>query len=337
MDEIVAYGRDRRAWLCFCSGVEHAVHMRDEIRSRGFTCETVTGETPTAERDRILSDFASGRLRAVTNNSVMTTGTNIPPIDLVAFCRPTQSAGLYVQMAGRGLRLSPGKDNCLFLDFAGVVRKHGPIDAVTPPSARSGSGEAPIKICPQDTGGCGSIVHASARHCPDCGFEFPVDDTPKITAKAEDVPMLSTDVTWRPVTKRVFRIHQKTGKEDSIRVVLFQGLSQFNDYLGPERAQGFFKTKSDRFWVRHGGQRPCPTTNMEFLERQSELSDTAEIQVRNKDGYWNVADYRVAANDSFASHTAPKSSGNVTSANDNVPAPANDNSAAVELDDAIPF
>lgn len=294
VDEIVAYGRDRRAWLCFCSGVEHAIHMRDEIRSRGFTCETVTGETPTAERDRILSDFASGRLRAVTNNSVMTTGTNIPPIDLVAFCRPTQSAGLYVQMAGRGLRLSPGKENCLFLDFAGVVRKHGPIDAVTPPSARSGSGDAPIKVCPKKTGGCGSIVHASVRQCPDCGFEFPVDDTPKIAAKAEDVPMLSKDAaTWRPITKRTFRIHQKEGKQDSVKVTYFQGLSQFNDWLGPEHT-GFFKSKTDRFWVRHGGQRPCPTTVMDFLDRQRELADTAEISVAPDGKYWSVKDYRVA-------------------------------------------
>src|SRR5690606_18116474 len=82
VDEIVAYGTapgaDRRAWLCFCSGVDHAYHMRDEIRSRGFACETVTGETPAGERDRILEDFKAGRLRALTNNSGLTTGQNLP-------------------------------------------------------------------------------------------------------------------------------------------------------------------------------------------------------------------------------------------------------------------
>lgn len=306
VDEIAAYGADRRAWLAFCSGVEHAFHMRDEIRSRGFTCETVTGETPVAERDRILSDFRAGRVRAVTNNSVMTTGTNIPPIDLVAFCRPTQSAGLYVQMAGRGLRLSPGKDNCLFLDFAGVVRKHGPIDAATPPSARSGTGEAPIKLCPQEAGGCGSLVHASVRCCPDCGYEFQFDEAPKIQAQAEDVPMLSKDAaTWRPVTKRAFRIHQKAGKRDSIKVTYFQGLSQFNEYLGPGHDPGRFKAKSDRFWARHGGSRPFPKTVMEFLERQRELSDTTEISVAPDGKYWSIKDYRPA--------------------NDNQPQSANDN------------
>src|SRR5690606_35164919 len=155
VDEIVAYGQDRRAWLCFCSGDDHAFHMRDEIGSRGFSCETVTHETPAGERDPMTADFTPGRLRTVPYHNGMMTGTNVPIIDLVAFCRPTQSAGLYVQMAGRGLRLYPGKENCLFLDFAGVVRKHGPIDAVTPPNARTGTGEAPVKQCPQEEGGCG--------------------------------------------------------------------------------------------------------------------------------------------------------------------------------------
>ena len=44
-------------------------------------------------------------------------------IAFVALLRPTQSAGLYVQMVGRGTRLAPGKENCLVLDFAGNVRQ----------------------------------------------------------------------------------------------------------------------------------------------------------------------------------------------------------------------
>lgn len=334
VDEIVAYGTapgaERRAWLCFCSGVDHAYHMRDEIRSRGFSCETVTGETPAGERDRILGDFKAGRLRALTNNSVLTTGTNLPIIDLVAFCRPTQSAGLYVQMAGRGLRLYPGKENCLFLDFAGVVRKHGPIDAVTPPSARSGTGEAPVKLCPQESGGCGSLVHASAKCCPDCGYEFPVDDSPKIQAQAEDVPMLSRDAaTWRPVTRRTFRFHEgKPGKKDSVKVTYFQGLSQFNDWLGPAH-EGFFKSKTDRFWVRHGGKRPMPSTVLEFLERQSELRDTAEIQVAPDGRYWKVKDYRVS--DVPVAHNDNK----LPADNDN--APGISPGLAEVLGDDIPF
>lgn len=321
IDEVVAYGRDRNAWLLFCSGVEHAYHIRDEIRSRGISCETVSGETPAAERDRILADFKAGRIRAVSNNSVMTTGTNIPRIDLVAFLRPTLSPGLYLQMAGRGLRLHPGKQDCLFLDFAGVVRKHGPIDAVVPPGARKGEGDAPVKLCPQDEGGCGSLVHASVRTCPDCGYEFPIDDTPKIQARAEDVPMLSKgDATWRTVTRRRFAYHEgKGGKPPSVKVTYAQGLTTFNEWLCFEHS-GYAQSKAHRWWSQHGGARPFPRTVMEALERQNELRETAEISVRPDGRYWSVVGHRVAD----------------VPANDNVPAVANDNYAEL-LEDEVPF
>src|SRR5690606_36324685 len=52
VNEVVKYGENRRAWLLFCSGVEHAFHIRDEVRSRGISCEAISGETPTCERDR---------------------------------------------------------------------------------------------------------------------------------------------------------------------------------------------------------------------------------------------------------------------------------------------
>ncbi|MGV1785758.1 MULTISPECIES: helicase-related protein [Agrobacterium] len=105
VDEIVAKGADRKSWLCFCSGVEHAEHVRDEIRSRGISCETISGETPKDERRRIIEDFKSYKIRALTNNSVLTTGFNHKGVDLIAALRPTLSVSLYVQMMGRGTRV----------------------------------------------------------------------------------------------------------------------------------------------------------------------------------------------------------------------------------------
>jgi len=327
VDEIVSYGRDRKAWLCFCSGVEHAYHMRDEIRSRGFSCETIDGTTPTAERDRILEDFKAGRLRAVTNNSVMTTGTNVPIIDLVAFCRPTQSPGLYIQMAGRGLRLYPGKENCLFLDFAGVVRKHGPIDAVIPPNARSGTGDAPVKQCPQESGGCGSLVHASAHQCPDCGYEFPIDDAPKIKGTAEDVPMLSKgDASWRSVSSRRFDYHEgKNGKPPSLKVSYMVGLTAMREWLCFEHS-GYAQSKAHRWWAKHGGERPFPRTILEALERQRELIETAEISVRPSGKYWEIVDHKVGTERAANDNDMPAD-------NDNYDSPG----LREVLDDDIPF
>ncbi len=138
VDEIVHHGAGRGSWLVFCAGVDHAHHVRDAIRSRGVPCEAILGETASAERDRVIAAYKRGEIRCLTNANVLTTGFNAPGVDLIAMLRPTKSVGLYVQMIGRGTRLANGKDNCLVLDFAGNVERHGPIDRIDGRRAREG-------------------------------------------------------------------------------------------------------------------------------------------------------------------------------------------------------
>ena len=78
VDEIVAYGCDRKAWLLFCAGVEHARHVSDAVRARGFSCATIFGDTPRAERDDIVAAFKRGQIRALASMGVLTTGFNAP-------------------------------------------------------------------------------------------------------------------------------------------------------------------------------------------------------------------------------------------------------------------
>lgn len=172
VEEVISLAGDRKAWLFFCSGVDHAYHVRDELREHGIVAETVTGETGLSERDAILGAYKRGQIKAITNANVLTTGFDYPDIDLIAMLRPTMSPSLYVQMAGRGMRLKSHTDHCLVLDFAGVVQQHGPITYVTPPSGSRGGdepGEAPVKSCDQ----CHELVHPSVQQCPECGFNFP--------------------------------------------------------------------------------------------------------------------------------------------------------------------
>jgi DNA repair protein RadD len=206
VDEIVYRAEDRKAWLIFCVSVDHAKHLKDELIERGISAETITGGTKKDDRERILNEFKSGKIRALTNCSVLTTGFDYPDIDLLAMCRPTCSPGLYVQMAGRGLRLKSHTDHCLVLDFAGVVEMHGPITAVRPPSEKKeGEGEAPSKACPE----CGEIVHASIRNCPSCGFVFEPPQgkmlrlNSNIDIMGRDLPVMEVDSwKWSPYTGR---------------------------------------------------------------------------------------------------------------------------------------
>ena len=203
--EIVERAGDRRAWLVFCASVSHAEHMRDIFMGLGVLTAIITGETPKAERDRTLKAYKAGEIKCITNVGVLTTGFDYPGIDLVALCRPTLSPGLYAQMVGRGLRLKPHTDHCMVLDFAGLVSTHGPITAInTPYKARSGKGEATIKLCDK----CHEICPASARVCPGCGAEFEKTEAAPLHLRDDDVMEIEVQTVelsgwnWSPHTSR---------------------------------------------------------------------------------------------------------------------------------------
>jgi len=183
--EVIKIAGDRKAWLFFCAGVKHAMAIKDLLIENGIPAECVTGDTPKPEREKIIKRFKSGELRALTNANVLTTGFDYPDIDLIAMLRPTMSAGLYVQMAGRGMRVKSHTDHCLVLDFAGVVQTHGPITGVKSPNkATEGNGEAPVKACPQ----CDSLVPPAVKECPECHFVFPPPKEKKM--KLHDVDIM---------------------------------------------------------------------------------------------------------------------------------------------------
>ena len=184
VEEVIKRAEDRKAWLFFCTGIDHAYAIRDALTARGVSTETVTGATPIPERNRILYDYRAGRITALTNMDVLTTGFDYPGIDLIAMCRPTMSPGLYTQMAGRGMRIAPDKEDCLVLDFAGNVKRHGPITCVQPPKHKGpGTGDAPVKVCPE----CDELLHTSVKVCPSCGYEFPATEKPPVQLYDDDI------------------------------------------------------------------------------------------------------------------------------------------------------
>ena len=205
VQEVIELAGDRKAWLFFCAGVHHAEAVAEVLKAHGVPAACVTGSTPKAERERLLNDFKAGKLRALTNANVLTTGFDYPDIDLIAMLRPTMSASLYVQMAGRGMRVKSHTDHCLVLDFAGVVQTHGPITAVQPPKRKGeGDGEAPVKVCDE----CNELVHISTKECPTCGAGFPEPERQKLKLRQDDIMGLElqemhlTGWSWRKHTSR---------------------------------------------------------------------------------------------------------------------------------------
>ena len=123
--------QQRRSTLVFCINVDHTQAVVEAFQAKGIDARAVTGSTTAEERAYILEEFRKQSFPVLVNCAVFTEGTDIPCIDCIIFARPTQSEGLFQQMLGRGLRLFPGKKDCLVID---VVDNVGRLSVVTLPT-----------------------------------------------------------------------------------------------------------------------------------------------------------------------------------------------------------
>lgn len=237
--EDAAYrGADRQHWIVFACTIEHAAEICHELNKHGISNHLVTGQTPKRTREAMLEEFRAGKVRALVNVGVLTTGVDLPLIDCIVLLRPTASTGLYLQMLGRGMRPHDDKADCLVLDYAGNIERHGCVDD---PNINLGKvmdedrepGEPIVKTCPE----CEAIVHARLLECA-CGHEFP-PPKPKVSQVATDAALISTQ--WEPVIQKVTRVaftkYQKAGSEYPVTRVDY-----FND-------EGMWPVKVATEWV----------------------------------------------------------------------------------------
>ncbi|KAJ1735696.1 DEAD DEAH box helicase [Coemansia biformis] len=115
--------KDRRSTVVFAVDIAHAEALRDTFESHGTRAEVIVSTTRADARVRILDEFRAGKLPVVVNCGILTEGTDIPVIDCVMLARPTRSSVLFQQMLGRGMRLSPGKEDCLAIDFVDAFKR----------------------------------------------------------------------------------------------------------------------------------------------------------------------------------------------------------------------
>ena len=109
--------------LGFCVSVAHARFMSDEFNRRGIPAAAVWGDTPDDERDRALRDLRNGNVAILFTVDLFNEGVDVPSVDTILMLRPTESATLFLQQLGRGLRKADGKAVCTVLDFVGTHRK----------------------------------------------------------------------------------------------------------------------------------------------------------------------------------------------------------------------
>lgn len=116
-----------RPTIGFAPTVELAYLFTEAFRAQGVRSKAVHGDQSAAgkaERAAAVAAFRAGEIDVLWNVGLFTEGFDVPEVSCVIMARPTSSAVLFTQCVGRGLRLAPGKTDCLVLDVVGVLGKH---------------------------------------------------------------------------------------------------------------------------------------------------------------------------------------------------------------------
>ena len=266
LNEAMYYGHDRRSWLCFASGIEHAEHIAEWLNRHGIPSAAIhsknghkRGPNGGDFNDEAYAAFKSGELRCIVGNNKFTTGFDHEPVDFIIMLRPTKSTSLWVQMLGRGTRPAPGKFYCLVLDFANNAPSLGPInDPVLPRKKGQGTGEAPVKICQA----CGTYNHTSARQCIACGAPFMF--LPKIVQSSGDIELLKGSANVPKIERyeveRVFYFKHQNPQRPlptlKAQYILKGRRKPFDEYICLEH-QGSARFFASEWWrERHPSEPP---------------------------------------------------------------------------------
>lgn len=300
--ETLAHAGDRKSWLVFATGLEHAQKIKEMLEHLNVSCRVVNSKISNKERDTNIADWKALKFKAIINMGVLTTGVNHPRLDLIVMLRPTKSPVLWVQMLGRGVRpiFAPGydlttiegrlsaieasdKQNCKVLDFAGNIKRLGPVnDPVIPRKKGEKTGEVPIKICDA----CGAYNHISARHCggeryktnEGCGAQFTFKtDLRRVAASDEIIKTDEIIVEDFKVDRIECNLHKKADKPDSVRVSYWVGIRRYAEYILFEH-EGFGQRTARKWWSERT-KLPFPESSVEALVQFSKLKVPTHIKV----------------------------------------------------------
>lgn len=296
--EAMVLAKDRRKWIAFCPTVANAQELAGILTGLGAPSLVVTGDTPKAEREDRINRFRRGEVRCLVTVLALATGFDVPDVDCILWLRPTKSPVLYVQGAGRGLRIATGKTDCLWLDFSDTTQRLGPIDTIT--GRRKGppkDAEAPFAVCDN----CGAQVRpASALRCPECGHVMREEEDKDKARSASNAAVLSKQVEQKISTYQVDRVtyakHEKRGGTESLRIEYWSGLRVVAKEWVCLSHQGYAREKAINWWAKRSpdGFTYMPGSveqALEWLDDGFQLTRPVSITVNESGKYPTIIGY----------------------------------------------
>lgn len=295
VEQSVSLAADRKKWIAFTPDVATAHKLAELFNAVNIPAAVVTGDTHADERAGIINTFKdTGRIRCLVSVLALTTGFDVPSIDCVIWARPTRSPVLYIQGAGRGMRIAPGKTDCLWLDFSDTTERLGPVDSIRGRSlsGRTGLSEAPFAVCDA----CGAQVRpASLMRCPECGHLMREEEDPK-ARDVSDAPVMASQIRQKintyDVTSVTYAKHNKPGRPPSMRVEYWSGLQVVAREFICFEHKGYAQLKAYNWWAARAPGTPKTVDEaLEWIDMGCPIKEPAQITVNETGKYPEIISY----------------------------------------------
>lgn len=239
VDEYLKHASGRKG-VVFATGVQHSMDLAQAFCRANIPAEHIDGTMNDQQTAAVLERLKMGLIKIVCNANMLCEGWDEPSISYVGLARPTQSLALYIQQAGRGLRLNGptweasranGKTDCIVIDHGMNVELHG---HVLEERAWSLHGQGKVKVkrkkpklCPK----CGQVVLGLPVECSGCGHVFMKRATPMAVegrlAEAKPVALNPIQKHYAKLLRACYARGYKPGK----------AWFQLQDRYGPEAAK----------------------------------------------------------------------------------------------------
>jgi DNA repair protein RadD len=200
--------------VVFCVNVAHSKALAQEFRDEGINAMHIDGTTAKDVRTGILQHLENGDISVVTNVDVLCEGWDQPSVKCVVLARPTQSARMHLQQAGRCLRpymVQGISQRAIILDHAGNMARHGlPQEdrqfTLDTGEKRNASGPN-VRVCKE----CYAMFSGSTNTCPECKAIVQPSDVRAPIETDATVNLIELDTTrilTKDDAKRVYFIKQ---------------------------------------------------------------------------------------------------------------------------------
>ncbi|MEO0946881.1 MAG: DEAD/DEAH box helicase family protein [Cyanobacteria bacterium J06641_5] len=168
-----------RAAFCFAVDVQHVLDLTAAFQEQGVEAVGITAKTPVKLREAWFAQLANGELQVIVNRDTCYRGVDVDSVRCILLGRPTLSTNVHIQQIGRGMRIcndpEVGKNDCLVLDFAGNVARHGRVEDLTypelqreEPTDKKRRKQQKTKPCPS----CSRLLDLWATLCPHCNQDL---------------------------------------------------------------------------------------------------------------------------------------------------------------------